>query len=312
MHADNSTNGRSESRTLTALRVGFRIFHRIAPISAERRAAALFLTPRRRTAQRPDLRRAMNAVAPFHADEVAQSDLTLRVGSTELALTRWGRGPRILLVHGWSGAATDMATIGAALVRAGYEVLLPDLPAHGRSAGRTTSLVEWMWAIRAIVREFGGVEGIVAHSFGGAASALAMGELGVPARAVVLLAPAASPWHYVARFTQAVGLPQSRVDAIAAQIGRRVGRSPATLDPPRAAARIQAPALILHDPEDRDVPWAHGEAFAAHWPGARLEACPGTGHRRILRDAAVLAHVTGFLEEALRLQGAPPRGYIPA
>lgn len=237
----------------------------------------------------------MNVTAPFHPADAPVVEVTLRLGNGEVALTRWGTGPRVLLVHGWEGASTDMAAIGAALVRAGYEAVLVDLPAHGRSTGSTTNLVEWMWALRALERELGGVEAIVAHSFGGAATALAMGELGVPARGVVLVAPAGSPFYYVEQFASMVGLPRPRVDGMTRRISERVGRTPETLEPPRAARAIAAPALVLHDPQDAEVPFAHGEALAREWPGARLEPRPGTGHRRILRDAGTIEAIVAFV-----------------
>jgi hypothetical protein len=38
-----------------------------------------------------------------------------------------------------------------------------------------------------------------------------------------------------------------------------------------------------------------GAAIAAAWPGAELVTTEGLGHRRILRDPAVVARVTDFL-----------------
>jgi len=41
---------------------------------------------------------------------------------------------------------------------------------------------------------------------------------------------------------------------------------------------------VLHDRRDAEVPFAHGAALAAAWPGAALRPSDGLGHRRILRD----------------------------
>src|SRR6267378_1472357 len=50
---------------------------------------------------------------------------------------------------------------------------------------------------------------------------------------------------------------------------------------------FDAPLLIFHDPEDRDLPFSHSEAIAAAWPGAELIASSRAGHWRIMRDRAV-------------------------
>jgi pimeloyl-ACP methyl ester carboxylesterase len=48
------------------------------------------------------------------------------------------------------------------------------------------------------------------------------------------------------------------------------------------------PCLIVHDLDDRDVPWAEGECYARHWPGARLYTTQGLGHRRVLDAPEVI------------------------
>ncbi|HEX2201776.1 MAG TPA: hypothetical protein VHG91_00685, partial [Longimicrobium sp.] len=58
---------------------------------------------------------------------------------------------------------------------------------------------------------------------------------------------------------------------------------------------LRVPALVMHDPADPRVPWAHGEAIAAAWPGSRLERADGLGHTRILRDERTLATVVDFV-----------------
>lgn len=58
-------------------------------------------------------------------------------GGTQLALHRVGGGPPILLLHGlFSDAETNWLKFGTAqrIADAGYEVLMPDLRAHGQSA----------------------------------------------------------------------------------------------------------------------------------------------------------------------------------
>ncbi|MGB7981715.1 MAG: alpha/beta fold hydrolase [Candidatus Nanopelagicales bacterium] len=44
------------------------------------------------------------------------------------------RGPALVLAHGFSGSAAMMDPMGSALTRAGFVVVAPDLPGHGRNA----------------------------------------------------------------------------------------------------------------------------------------------------------------------------------
>ena len=301
----NSTTGRAISWRERAVRLWMGAVGRVAPGIAEEQAVDLFLTPQRGPARRPDLRRAMNVTAPLHDATAEQRELTLHLGGGgRLAMWRWGAagtGPRILLVHGWAGDAADMAPIAAALVRDGGEALLVDMPAHCMSTGRRTSLVVWMWALRAVASEHGPFDAVVAHSFGGAAVTLAIGELGLDPRGVVLLAPAGSPWDFVHWFAGGIGLPRTSTDGMLRRLSARVGRTPQSLDARAVARTLDVPALVLHDPADAEVPWSHGAAMAEAWPGARLVARPGTGHRRILRDGTTINEIVGFVR-AIRVR----------
>ncbi len=49
--------------------------------------------------------------------------------------------PSVLLVHGWGGNAGQMSAFVAPLLERGYGVVVADMPGHGRSSGRLTSLV---------------------------------------------------------------------------------------------------------------------------------------------------------------------------
>jgi len=62
------------------------------------------------------------------------------------------------------------------------------------------------------------------------------------------------------------------------------------------APRIARPALIVHDVEDREVPWAEGERYARFWPESRLLSTRGLGHNRVADDASVIAAALRFLQ----------------
>jgi pimeloyl-ACP methyl ester carboxylesterase len=60
-------------------------------------------------------------------------------------------------------------------------------------------------------------------------------------------------------------------------------------------ADAMPPTLVVHDRNDREVGFDQGQAIAEAWPRARLLATEGLGHRRLLRDPAVIGAVTAFV-----------------
>ena len=83
--------------------------------------------------------------------------------------------------------------------------------------------------------------------------------------------------------------------AMQAAIEERYGLRWLELEIHRLAPRLKTPALVIHDRDDRFVPWRQGAALAAAWPGARLLSTEGLGHGRILEDGRVLGAAVDFI-----------------
>ena len=267
------------------LQLAFRTAAQVAPATTERGAASLFFTPRRRRPRSPFV-----AGLPRGSHVIPFREGTLRAWS-------WGVGPVVLLAHGWEGDAAQLRALVAPLVAEGYRVVAFDMPAHGASTGAQVHVVDMARAITVVSHALGPLHAVIAHSLGGAATALALSE-GLRARRVVLLAPAAEPTFFARRAAETMGLPDEHRDAMLRRIEERFGQPLATLDVRALAPRLRSEALVMHDPEDREVPWEHGLGIAEAWPGARLERLTGLGHRRLLHDPHVLAQTVAFIDGA--------------
>ena len=265
------------------LRLLFRGLSAVSPAAAAALAMVLFRRP------------------PRHRDSAEERDalakaerLFLSLNGKPLAAWRWGHGPAVLLVHGWGSRGSRLVSFVVPLTEAGYSVVAFDAPGHGASAGRLSSLPQFISAIEAVARELGSLEAIVAHSMGGAATTLAMAR-GLPVRRVVFLAPAADPAGYSERFAEVLGLTPDVLGRMKQSIEHRFGTPWDDFDVLRAARKMTAPLLVFHDRDDRDVAWTDGEAIAAAWPGAELVSTAGLGHRRIVHDPEVVARAVAFL-----------------
>jgi pimeloyl-ACP methyl ester carboxylesterase len=269
------------------MRLWFAVESRVSPTSAERRAARMFVTP-------PRHKRVTRSNPKLVTPEYSPTQVTIDERGLRISATTIGAGPTVMLLHGWGGSAADMMPTATALANAGYRSVLFDMPGHGSSAGRESSLVEFLRAMRAVSRTLGTPELIVGHSFGGAAAVFGITELGLPVRGAVLFSPAPGPAYYVDRFARTVGLPAARTMGMMRLVVERVGRSVESLDALVAARDARVPALILHDPADREVPFAFAQQMSATWAGSRLVERPSLGHKRILRDPTSIAAAVDF------------------
>lgn len=278
---------RVSSMKSTIVRSYMRFLSTTSPRRAERRAAWEFGV----------VRPAGSPGEPVAAGHTARA-FRIDSGPRDLPAWEWGDGgeaPTVMLVHGWNGHAGQMGALAGPLVDAGFHVVAFDLPAHGRAAGRRTTLPEMARAVEGVARRLRPVHAIVAHSLGATASAIAVAR-GLDVRRLVLLAPPAEPEPFARAFARAIGLPDARVPGMLASLREEVGDFEA-LDLRRLAPAMSARLLLLHDPADREVPFAHARAIVERWPDARLATVEGAGHLRMLGDARVVRQAVSFLRE---------------
>ena len=75
-----------------------------------------------------------------------------------------------MLMHGWSGRATNFYLIIQALIRLDFDIYAFDAPAHGKSSGLTTNLPEFIVTLDSLLIHLGPFEVILGHSGGAFAS----------------------------------------------------------------------------------------------------------------------------------------------
>jgi pimeloyl-ACP methyl ester carboxylesterase len=217
-----------------------------------------------------------------------------------LSAWRWGSqnasGKRVLLVHGWESRAGHWAAFVPALTQAGFQVCAYDAPAHGESPGEQSDVIAGGRAVLNAAAYFGPLHAVIAHS-AGSASALYAYSRGLQVHASVQLSGPSSLVRVLANLARATRLPPELAQELRARFEDYLGQSAAVMDLERLQNGLRHPALLLHDPDDAEVPYAESIALHAAWSLATLEAAQGLGHRRLLKDPAVVARVIQFLQE---------------
>jgi pimeloyl-ACP methyl ester carboxylesterase len=118
---------------------------------------------------------------------------------------------------------------------------------------------------------------------------------GLDAGAVVLVGPSADLTTPALRFSETFGFSRDVRDRMRRLLEERVGRSWSVFDAVALASALTAPALVVHDRGDAEVPWQHGAALAHAWRGSEMLMTEGLGHRRVLRDPDVVAAAVAFV-----------------
>ena len=215
-------------------------------------------------------------------------------------------GPTVLLVHGWEGRGLQLGAWAEPLVARGFQVVAFDGPGHGRSTGTRSSMPEMASSVAAMVHHCGGVHAVVAHSFGAAATSVALAS-SRPRPSVdrlVYIAPAADILGVTERFADFTGFSSEVVARMRRDLERRFAIRWSDFQGASLAPAMEEPLLVVHDRDDREVPWADGQLLHRAWPESRLVTTRGLGHRRVLRDPSVVALTTEFLAGGVEAQVA--------
>jgi pimeloyl-ACP methyl ester carboxylesterase len=279
----------ARAMSFATLRGFFAVGTRLAPHAIAPLAERLFCMPLGARRLRVDTR-----------DIPTGEPFVLRFAERRIAGHVWradaGR-PRVLLAHGWAGTGLQLAAFVAPLLEAGFEVVTFDQPAHGKSSGRWTTLPEFARTYARVSAALGPFDAVVAHSLGAAAVALALSH-GLPARRVVLIAAPTDARQMIRGFARAMWLSDEVLARMMQSIEVREGVKFADLKATRIAPHIVQPALLIHDRDDRVVPYASLSVYAGAWRNHSVLATEGLGHHRILHDPGVIHATVDYLTSA--------------
>lgn len=220
-----------------------------------------------------------------------------------------GRGPALVVMHGWGGNAEMMLPLAAPLHAAGYSLLLVDARCHGRSdddsfaslprfAEDIESALDWLVGQPEIdARRLG----VLGHSVG-AGAALLSASRRPDLRAVVSLAAFAHPAAMMKRWLASKRVPYWPFGAyVLAYVQRVIGHRFTDIAPCNTIARVSCPVLLVHGSEDETVPVAEARQIFAARASEAVELLIVSGsHDDYGEIDQQFAAVRDFLDRALR------------
>lgn len=273
---------------LFAYRNYLNLLYSVAPDQATQRAFRLFATPLG-PKPKPHERQILNQ---------AQTD-TLEINGSPVTRYRWGKSERkALLVHGWGGNGGSLGYYVQPLLQLGYEVVSFDGPAHHTSPQKQTNLFDYSRVVYELIQTEN-AETILAHSFGCAASAMALYDH-ADAHAVKCLVLMGTPdrlTDVVRDFSTQMRLNDRRRIRLFNYLSNRFQRSiySVRMSEYLRYARV-AHVLAVHDVADRIVPHTNSEAVRRKVPGAELMTIEKVGHYKMLWNEPVKQRVIEFIK----------------
>jgi pimeloyl-ACP methyl ester carboxylesterase len=206
----------------------------------------------------------------------------------------------IILVHGWTSEASHMMALVDPLLERRFNVVCFDLPAHGKSTGRATNLIECAMALQAVASLFSNIHGIVAHSFGGPVTALALAGLTINNQRfdvdkIALIASPNESAYVTQAFGDALGLGPQAQSGFETVFENLCGCQLGNFTGSKYFSRINRPLLVLHSRDDCEIPYEHGLHYR-NLPLCQFISLEDLGHRSILYAPQVSDCVARFMD----------------
>lgn len=280
-----STNVRDEKLSKRAFRFSLNFLWKFSPGLAKAIVRKLFFSPAHYRAGTLE-RKLLHDSRAFD----------ISVNGKTIKCWQWGKGPAILLVHGWNGRGIQLHAFIEPLVAAGYQVITLDAPGHGVSEGKTSSYFEYSDVIREIIRWDGdlNIKGIIAHSLGASAVVCALAKEASTIGAV-LVAPALRLSDILADSFDTYGCPRPIMTSLIREFENRFGYSMQSDNPYNLLADVAGDLLVIHDTEDGTVPYADSLDASRQFRNIKLRTTHGLGHKKHLFDDATINFILGHV-----------------
>ena len=264
----------------------FRLLEFLSPWITSRIATTLFFTPLRFKTPKKEI--VLEKKVSF------SSRITYK--NKSIHVYQWGSSEKaVLIVHGWIGRATQVAQLAPKLIKGGYKVIGFDAPAHGKSTGLQTNIIEFTELIIKIKKMYPEIEAIIGHSVGANASIYALSK-GLNIDKCILIAPPSSILWILNSYCTQMGLGKKVKKLMSEFIEDKFEIQLNKLSISKLIKKTKCKGLIIHCEDDRDVPYKNSLKIHQDWINSQIIITKKMGHRRILKNIEVANAIYEFIK----------------
>ncbi|MFT5722921.1 MAG: pimeloyl-ACP methyl ester carboxylesterase [Bacteroidia bacterium] len=229
------------------------------------------------------------------------TQLDFTIANKKTSAWYWGEGPVVILVHGWSSKGFHFRNFIDPMVKRGLTVVIPDLPGHVNSEGKSTNVLEFKETINAIITHFGQVNGLVGHSLGAMACILLLADNEVVTNKLVVFNSAVYAGTIMDRFMEQIHGNDKIRRALYKKLKAEFGQDfdyYSTIDRIQEVSKVPD-LLVIGDEHDLEVPVGEAKDLAKLMKG-ELHITQNLGHNGGIKDPDVVDFVVDFLAKKNR------------
>jgi pimeloyl-ACP methyl ester carboxylesterase len=225
----------------------------------------------------------------------------------QLPLYSWGKGEKVLLVHGWGSRASHMSLMARIIAKAGFNVFIFDAPAHSSFTNippeTTSNMFQFGRSISAVAKHLGDIHAVAAHSLG-AISALftvtgfgRLKEYKFVSKKVVLINSPSSVESIISWFSKKHNLTEDEKNKLWLGLEEEFEFAVSDYCVSNALKKFKTDLMVIHDEDDEEISVSNASDFRKALPQALFHFTKGLGHAKILFDRETIKAVLNFIKE---------------
>jgi len=223
---------------------------------------------------------------------------SIKVLGKKVVVHKYGTGARkILLIHGWEGAASDFSHFFGPLQDEGFQVIAIDLPGHGDSPRARLNAAEAAEIIAYMELIHGPFTAIIGHSFGAFSTGLALSKYSelkdIPFISIGAPNKLKSILH---SFSSKLRLSHLQEHYLLAKLETKYDINANEFQFSNFIKEHIGPILIMHDENDKQVPISTIAEIEKDNKSAQYIKTKKLGHNRILKDPNVINDIIDFIQ----------------
>ncbi|WP_111309880.1 alpha/beta fold hydrolase [Confluentibacter sediminis] len=198
---------------------------------------------------------------------------------TAIMTYQWiGKKETILLVHGWESNSYRWKKLIDLLKDLDYNIIALDAPAHGNSGGKLFNAVLYSEFIHVVSKAFH-PSIIIGHSVGGMATILSEFKYHIASvNKLVLLGAPSNFTGIFHRYKNLMGYNDKVSNGIDQFVLTHFNHLPSYYHISNFSEKIKAKGLIIHDKEDKIIPYSDALDYEKHYKNTTLISTTGLGH----------------------------------
>lgn len=267
----------TDALILPAVRRALNGLSKVSPDRASKIAYGILAKPRR-----PSFGKAAD---DFLALANAQS---ITSAGKRIAVYHWpGKGPSVLLLHGWESSTGRWAPYYETFKRHDFDIYAIDAPGQGASEGREFSAMVYAEAIGTYVKSLEQPPQYwLGHSAGGMAAIYYLSRLqgAVRPEKLLLMGVPGEMQNFVDKFCEIVGLNSVVHAGIEREFKQNHGFRFADLSFSEMAKDLEMPGLIIHDEGDDLAPLEGAKRIHQSWKNSQIMITQGRTHSVLGED----------------------------